>query len=98
MLAGAVEWHSARGGGADALMEKVRSTMQAPPRQAAPAVVSAGVSVVGEPAQQPAAVGGAPSSSSVFAELAQLMEWRREGLLSEGEFAVAKQRFLQSEC
>ena len=95
MLVGAVEWHSAQGGGADALMEKVRSTMQAPPRQAALAVVSAGVSVVGEFAQQPAAVGEAPSSSSCFAELAQLMEWRREGLLSEVEFAAATHRLLQ---
>ena len=95
LLAGAAEWHSSQGGGADAFMEKVRSTMQAPPPQAVPAEVSAGVSVAGEPAEQPAALGGAPSSSDRFAEMAQLMAWRREGLLTEGEFAIAKQRLLQ---
>ena len=87
MLRGAVAWEAANGIEPDAFMQKVAAqdfcaSAVGPPLELLPPAPL--------PRQQEDA--HAAGQEEWLANLAKLMQWRREGLLSEEELQVAKER------
>ena len=93
LLRGACAWQESQGAPATEFMQEVKRVLGAPPVLAAPEAFDEQASQGALPSQ-PAS--SEAHRSQVFNELSQLMAWRSQGMLTDAEFALAKERILRN--